>query len=204
MYPAAIKQLIDAFKCLPGVGPKTAERFALHACHYHPEVGKRLIDQLSHAITAIKKCSRCCSAGEIDPCALCTDPKRDPSVVLVVSGAPDIEAYERSGDFRGLYHALGGLMSPIDGITPETLTVNQLERRCATNQIKEIILGFDPTVEGEVTAQYLSKLLSRYPLRVSRIARGLPMGASVEYADDNTLANAVRERKILKENKGPS
>lgn len=197
MYPSAIQQLIDAFKRLPGVGPKTAERYALHVCHYRVDDADRLARALVAARASIQSCDQCFSIADHTRCAICANEKRDHSLVLVVAGAPDIEAYERSGDFRGVYHALGGLLNPLDDIGPEQLTIRQLIARAQSGSVQEIILGFDPSVEGEVTGEYLRKLLERFSVRVTRIARGLPMGASVEYADDVTLANAVRDRRQL-------
>lgn len=197
MYPEAVRQLIETLKRLPGVGPKTAERYALHLCHYKIDDADHLLSHLHRARSSIVKCEVCFSVADSARCRVCSDTTRDQSIVLVVSGSPDIEAYERGGDYRGVYHALGGLLNPLEEIGPERLTVRQLLARTQSETVKEIILGFDPTVEGEITSQYLSKLLVDYPVSVSRIARGLPMGASVEYADDVTLTNALRDRKQM-------
>ena len=198
MYPDSLRRLIDSLKRLPGVGPKTAERYALHLCHYRPSDAERLLESLANAKASILQCSTCYRVADCDPCTICSDLNRDQSLVLVVAGSPDVEAYERVGDFKGVYHVLCGLINPIDDIGPDKLKVPQLCERSKTEVVKELILGFDPTVEGEVTGVYLSKLLKDVPVKVSRIARGLPMGASVEYADDATLGNALRNRKEMK------
>ena len=195
MYPEALHNLIQSLKRLPGVGPKTAERYALHLCHYRPNDAQHLLESLAKAKSSTLQCSTCFRVADCDPCSICSDLKRDQSLVLVVAGSPDVEAYERVGDFKGVYHVLCGLINPIDDIGPEKLKVQQLCERSKTEVVKELILGFDPSVEGEVTGVYLSKLLQEFPVKISRIARGLPMGASVEYADDATLSNALRDRK---------
>ncbi len=197
MYPAALQQLIEAMKRLPGVGPKTAERYALHLCHYRQNDADLLLLALATARKDILQCENCFRVAEASPCAICSDMQRDHSIVLVVAGSPDIEAYERVGGFKGVYHVLCGLINPVDDIGPERLKIKQLLERSKTEIVKELILGFDPTIEGEVTGVYLSRQLKDIPVKVSRIARGLPMGASVEFADDATLGSALRDRREM-------
>lgn len=194
-YPQSLSHLITALEKLPGVGPKTAERYALFLTHYSPQRGTELIETLIKAKAAITFCERCFNVADASPCALCTNPKRDQAIVCVVASPPDVIAYERTGEFHGVYHILQGLINPLENISASQLRIKELVSRVATGTIKEIILGLNPTVEGEVTSTYLSKLLTSPTLTITRIARGLPMGASVEYADDATLAGALRDRK---------
>lgn len=197
MYPVAVEKLIEALKRLPGVGYKTAERYALFLCHYKPKDGAMVYSVLAEALQQTMACSLCFNLSDQPQCRICIDTTRDASTILVVSGTPDVEAYERGNSFHGVYHVLRGLIQPVEGIGPEQLTIRALLSRIQKGATKELILGFDPTIEGEVTAQYLTKLFEQFPITVSRIARGLPSGASVEYADDVTLSNALRERKQL-------
>ncbi len=202
-YPQIIHDLIDILMRLPGVGPKTAERYALHLAHNKTIDADALITTLSSARLITRTCSVCFMIGVVDPCSLCADNLRDKTTILVVSDVPDVEAYERSGEYRGVYHILRGLINPMEDIGASALTLNQLTHRVTQTHVSEIILGFDPTVEGEVTARYIIKLLESTNVHITRIARGLPMGSNVAYADDATLSHALRDRKRMDKKMSP-
>jgi len=196
-YPEPFARLIEALQRLPGIGPKTAQRLTFFLL-------KRPLDEvreLSEALLAVKErighCRICFNVTDEDPCRICADPARDPRVLCVVEEPNDLLAMERTGEFRGLYHVLLGALSPLDGIGPEDIKVRELLARVERGETTEVILATNPNVEGEATALYLSKLLRPLVVRVTRIARGLPVGGDLEYADQVTLSKALEGRREI-------
>ena len=194
---SAIDDLANELSRLPGIGRKTALRLTYHLLKQPKERSERLAHALVELAARVKPCGVCGNLTEDPECAICRDPRRDRSVICAVEEAADIGAIERAGEFRGLYHVLGGRISPLDGIGPEDLTVSDLERRVVGGQITEIIVATNPSVEGEATALYLQQVLSPLGVRVSRIARGLPIGGDLEYADGVTIAQALAARRDM-------
>jgi recombination protein RecR len=196
-YPEAVARLIEALQKLPGVGPKSAQRMTFFLLKRPAdEVG-----ELSAALTALKTrivhCSRCFNVTEENPCRICGDPARDARSLCVVEEPNDLLAVERTGEFKGRYHVLMGALSPLDGVGPEDIRVRELLHRLDGETVDEVILATNPSVEGEATAIYLAKLLKPLGLRVTRIARGLPVGGDLEYADEVTLSKALEGRKEM-------
>jgi recombination protein RecR len=196
-YPEPVARLIEALQKLPGVGPKSAQRMTFFLLKRPAdEVG-----ELSAALTALKTrivhCSRCFNVTEEDPCRICGDPARDARSLCVVEEPNDLLAVERTGEFKGRYHVLMGALSPLDGVGPEDIRVRELLHRLDGEGLDEVILATNPSVEGEATAIYLAKLLKPLGLRVTRIARGLPVGGDLEYADEVTLSKALEGRKEM-------
>ncbi len=196
-YPEPVARLIDALQRLPGIGPKTAQRLTFFLL-------KRPIDEvreLSEALLAVKErivyCRVCFNVTDLDPCRVCTDPSRDSRLICVVEEPNDMLAMERTGEYRGQYHVLLGALSPLDGIGPEDLKVRELLARLDAGGTTEVILATNPNVEGEATALYLAKLLRPLGVRVTRIARGLPVGGDLEYADQVTLSKALEGRREM-------
>lgn len=194
---SAIDDLANELSRLPGIGRKTALRLTYHLLKQPKERSERLAHALVELAARVKPCGVCGNLTEEPECAICRDPRRDRSVICAVEEAADIGAIERAGEFRGLYHVLGGRISPLDGIGPEDLTVSDLERRVVGGQITEIIVATNPSVEGEATALYLQQALVPLGVRVSRIARGLPIGGDLEYADGVTIAQALAARRDM-------
>ena len=194
---SAIEQLITEFGRLPGVGRKTAQRLAYHLLKTPEEEAMQLARAIERVVDEVEACSECGNLSEADPCEFCSDPSRDRGSVCVVEEAADITAIEKSGHFEGLYHVLGGRLSPLDGIGPEDLNVQRLLERLRDG-IDEVIIATNPSVEGEATATYLHKLISRMEgVRVTRLARGLPVGGDLEYADGVTIAEAFSGRREM-------
>src|SRR5215475_4717986 len=185
---SAIDDLATELSRLPGIGRKTALRLTYHLLKQPSEQSRRLAEALAALTERVHPCERCFNLTEGELCAICSDPRRDPSTICVVEEASDISAIERAGEFRGLYHVLGGRLSPLDGIGPEDLHIEDLVHRVATSQVREVILATNPSLEGEATALYVQRQLASRPITVSRIARGLPMGGDLEYADGVTIA----------------
>ena len=194
-----IARLIQQLAKLPGVGHKTAARLAFHILRAPAEDALALAAAIGDLRSRIRFCSLCCDFTESDPCGLCADPRRDASTVCVVAQPQDVVAIERTAGFRGRYHVLHGVLSPLDGIGPEDLRMDELVRRCGRQEdaVKEVIVATNPSVEGEATAVYLAKLLRPLGVRTSRIATGVPMGGELEYADRATLARAIEGRREL-------
>jgi recombination protein RecR len=192
-----INQLITALRCLPGIGPKSAQRMAMHILQRNREGGRQLAQALQEAITQVGNCKNCRSLTEFEVCKLCANPARDKSQLCVVETPTDIQAIEQTGIYRGLYFVLMGHLSPLDGIGPEQLGISLLLQNIQTHTPKEVILATNPTVEGEATAHYLAELLKPYGIQCSRIAHGVPMGGELEYVDSNTLSHAMLGRDIL-------
>ncbi len=193
-FPEPIERLIEELGRFPGVGPKTAERYAFALLKRRGEDRERLADAILDIGGSLTTCSTCRNYTEKDPCPICADERRDRSSVCVVATEQDLLAVERTGEFGGLYHVLGGVLSPADGITPNELNVRELLARVTRENIDEIILAFDHTIEGESTVMYLTRVLRPAEIRVTRLARGLPTGSEVGYADEVTLSDALRGR----------
>ncbi|MDI3256729.1 MAG: recombination mediator RecR [Kyrpidia sp.] len=196
-FPEPISQLIDGFMKLPGIGPKTAQRLAFHVLHMSEED----VQHLSRALLAVKKdlryCRVCCNITDVDPCMICRDELRDHRLICVVQDPRDVAAMERTREFHGLYHVLHGAISPIGGIGPEDIRIKELLDRMRDTLPKELIVATNPTVEGEATAMFLTRLVKPLGVRVTRIARGLPMGGDLEYADELTLTQALEGRREI-------
>ncbi len=193
--PQSLENLIKALNQLPGIGPKMAQRLALHIMKTSGEDVKRLAQALIEAKEKVKPCSVCGNLTDKDPCAICIDPGRDRETICVIEQPSDIFVIERTGGFRGLYHVLMGALSPLDGIGPEDLRIKELLTRVKSSQVREVILATDPDTEGEATAIYLSQLLKPSGIKITRIASGIPSGGDIEYADDITLTKALEGRR---------
>ncbi len=194
---ASVTRLIEEFGKLPGIGPKTAQRLTFHMLRSPREAAQRLAASLLELKERTRACGECFFIAEGDRCPICQSPKRERSVVCVVEEALDVVAIERAGEYHGLYHVLGGALSPIDGIGPDELRIRELLRRVGEGDILEVIIATDPDVEGEATAAYLAQVLQPTGARVSRLAHGLPAGAELEYADELTLVRAFAGRRTL-------
>jgi recombination protein RecR len=192
---AALEELIAALRCLPGVGIRSARRMALHLLERDRPGARRLAAALTVAVESIGHCARCRTLTAAPTCARCLDPGRDATVVCVVENPGDVLAIETATDFRGLFHVLLGHLSPLDGIGPEELGLDHLERRLEEGGVRELILATNPSVEGEVTAHYLAEMAARHGVRATRIARGVPAGGELEYLDAGTLAQALSGRR---------
>lgn len=194
---SAIDDLATELSKLPGIGRKTALRLTYHLLKQPAGQSRRLAEALVTIAERVHPCARCHNLTESEICAICADPRRDESVICTVEEASDIGAIERAGEFRGKYHVLGGRLSPLDGVGPEDLTVTDLEARVAGGVVREVIIATNPSIEGEATALYLQRRLATYPVTVSRIARGLPVGGDLEYADGVTIAQALAARRVM-------
>jgi recombination protein RecR len=194
---SAIDDLAAELARLPGIGRKTALRLTYHLLKQAPDQSRRLADALITLAERVRPCERCFNLTEEALCAICRDPRRDATVVCAVEEASDIGAIERTGEYRGLYHVLGGRLSPLDGVGPEDLTIPQLVRRLAGGTVREVIIATNPSMEGEATALYLQRQLAPHGLSVTRIARGLPVGGDLEYADGVTIAQALSARREM-------
>ena len=197
MYEGIVQELIDELGRLPGIGPKSAQRIAFHILQTQSFDTTRLAQILMEVRDKVKFCDICGNVSEQDTCAICRDPRRNQAIICVVEEAKDVAAIERTREFRGLYHVLGGALSPIDGIGPNELRFTQLVQRLADNTVTEVIIATDPNLEGEATATYLSRLLVQPGLRVTRLASGLPVGGDLEYADEVTLGRAFEGRRVV-------
>ena len=197
MLPDSISNLISALAKLPGVGPRSAERIALHLVQTDVALVKNLAETILHAREKIKFCEICGALTEKSPCDFCTDSRRDSSLVCVVERAVDILSIEKAGSFRGKFHVLGGKISPLDGVEPEDLRIADLEKRLSHEPIREIVIALSTDVEGDATSNYLAKRLARPNLKISRIAYGLPAGSGLEFADELTLSRALEGRREM-------
>ena len=197
MYADAVQLVIDELGRLPGIGPKSAQRLAFHLMKVSVEDTSRLTVAIDEMKAKVRFCDRCFNLAEGDLCVVCTDDRRDASVLCVVEDPRDIVAVERTGEFRGRYHVLGGAISPIDGIGPDQLRVRELLVRLEPEGVEEVILATNPNIEGEATAMYLARLLAPLGMDVTRIASGLPVGGDLEYADELTLGRALEGRRRL-------
>lgn len=194
---SAIDTLASELAKLPGIGRKTALRLTYHLLRQPPEQSRRLADALTTLTERVHPCAQCFNLTEGELCAICSDPRRDTTLLCVVEEASDIGAIERAGEFRGLYHVLGGRLSPLDGVGPESLHIDDLVRRVGTHEIREVILATNPSLEGEATALYVQRQIASRQVVVSRIARGLPVGGDLEYADGVTIAQALAARRTM-------
>ncbi|MGZ5034887.1 MAG: recombination mediator RecR [Usitatibacter sp.] len=193
--PAALEDLIQSLRCLPGVGPKSAQRMAYHLLQRDQKGAERLAGALSEALGRIRHCARCNTFTEAEMCAICSSPRRDGALLCVVESPGDLLMMEQTQSYAGLYFVLMGRLSPLDGIGPREIHLERLVRRATDGIVKEVILATNFTVEGEATAHYISELLGGKGLKVTRIARGLPVGGELEHVDSGTLAQAILERR---------
>jgi recombination protein RecR len=197
MYEGAIQDLIDELGRLPGIGPKSAQRIAFHLLSADTVDVGRLAQVLLEVKEKVRFCRTCFNVAESEECRICMDDRRDPAVICVVEEPKDVVAIERTREFRGRYHVLGGAISPIEGVGPDDLKVKELMTRLADGTVTELILATDPNLEGEATATYLARLVKPMDLRVTRLASGLPVGGDLEYADEVTLGRAFEGRRLL-------
>jgi recombination protein RecR len=197
MYEGAIQDLIDELGRLPGIGPKSAQRIAFHIIQSEHVDTSRLVEVLRTVKEKVKFCKECGNLSEEELCRICRDERRDKNVICVVEESKDVIAIEKTREFRGRYHVLGGAISPIDGIGPEQLRIKELLTRLQNAEIEEVIIATDPNLEGEATATYLSRMLKPLGIKISRLASGLPVGGDLEYADEVTLGRAFEGRKAL-------
>ncbi len=197
MYEGVVQDLIDELGRLPGVGPKSAQRIAFHLLQTEAIDVQRLVDAITEVKARIRFCLTCGNVAEGEVCRICADTRRDTSLICVVEEPKDIVAIERTREFRGRYHVLGGAISPIEGIGPDDLRFTELMTRLASSEVTEVIIATDPNLEGEATAAYLARFLRPLGLRVTRLASGLPVGGDLEYADEVTLGRAFEGRRLL-------
>lgn len=197
MYEGAVQDLIDELGRLPGVGPKSAQRIAFHLLAADPVDVRRLVSALTEVKDKVRFCVVCGNVSEEEQCRVCRDPRRDLAVICVVEEPKDVVAIERTREFRGRYHVLGGAISPIEGVGPDDLRIRELMTRLADDAVTELIIATDPNLEGEATATYLARLVKPMGLRVTRLASGLPVGGDLEYADEVTLGRAFEGRRLL-------
>jgi recombination protein RecR len=197
MYEGAVQDLIDELGRLPGVGPKSAQRIAFHLLAADATDVRRLVTALTEVKERVRFCRVCGNVAEEEQCRICRDPRRDRTVLCVVEEPKDVVAVEKTREFRGRYHVLGGAISPIEGVGPDDLRVKELMTRLADGEVTELILATDPNLEGEATATYLARLVKPMGLRVTRLASGLPVGGDLEYADEVTLGRAFEGRRLL-------
>ena len=197
LYTASFSKLIDIFRKMPGVGSKSAVRMAYHILSLSEDETEEIISAIKDAKEKIHYCSLCQNITENDPCDICSDTKRDSSVICVMEKPKDVIALEKTGEYFGMYHVLHGSISPMDGIGPEDLKIKELIARIADGSVKEVIMANSPSIEGEATAMYISKLIKPFGVKVSRIAYGVPVGGDLEYADQVTLAKAIEGRREI-------
>lgn len=194
---SALQELIDQFAKLPGIGRKTAQRLAFHILSLNDESAQKFADTVLKAKKTIHLCSVCQNMTDKDVCNICANESRDKSTICVVEDAQDVMAFERTREYTGVYHVLHGALSPLDGIGPDKLKIKELMARLADEEVKEVIMATNPTVEGEATASYISRLLKPMGIKVSRLAYGVPVGGDLEYADEVTLTRALEGRNII-------
>ena len=197
MYEGIVQDLIDELGRLPGIGPKSAQRLAFHILQAEETDVRRLASILNEVKDKVRFCEECGNVSEEDTCRICRDPRRDVSLICIVEEPKDVVAIERTREFRGKYHVLGGAINPMDGVGPDDLRIKELMPRLADGTVVEVIIATDPNLEGEATATYLSRLLTPMGLTVSRLASGLPVGGDLEYADEVTLGRAFAGRRTL-------
>jgi recombination protein RecR len=197
MVPEPLSRLMEALGKLPGVGPKTAQRLAFYLLDAPEAEVKALAEAILQAKQSLKHCSRCFTLTDVDPCRLCQDSRRDPSIICVVAEPRDLMALERTREYNGVFHVLGGLISPLDGIGPEDLRIRELLLRVQEGKTREIIIATNPSATGEATALYLAKLIKPLDIKVTRLATGLPIGSDLEYADELTLSKALEGRREI-------
>lgn len=196
-FSPIIQKLIEDFNKFPGIGPKTSERFVFYLLSLSDQELKEFSQDLEQLKNKVTTCSTCLNFSETDPCYICADKKRDQQTICVVALPQDLRAIEKTQQFKGLYHILGGTINPSQGITPEKLNIKQLLKRVKNNKIKEVITAFNPDMEGETTLLYLKKVLSPFKIKITRLARGLPVGSDLNYTDEITLADALKDRREI-------
>ena len=197
VYTGPITRLIEEFSKLPGVGRKTAQRLAFHVINMNDNDVEALSKAIIEAKREIKYCSVCCNITDTDPCSMCSNKNRDPGVICVVEDPRDVAAMERTREFKGQYHVLHGVISPMDGIGPDMIKIKELIQRLGTQDVREIIMATNPTIEGEATAMYIARLLKPMGIKVTRIAHGLPVGGDLEYADEVTISKDLEGRREI-------
>lgn len=197
MHALPIERLIEQFKKLPGIGYKTAERLAFYVLSQPEEYAKNIADALVAAKREITFCECCCNLTDTTPCAICSDKKRDRSVICVVETPKDVAAVENMHEYKGLYHVLHGALSPMDGVGADDIYIKELLARVYNGEVKEVIMATNPNIAGEATAMYIAKLLKPFEVKVTRIAHGVPVGADIEYADEVTLMRAMEGRREI-------
>jgi len=197
IYPEPLAKLIDAFTRLPGIGPKTASRLAFYVLDMKEDDVLAFAKALVDVKRNLHYCSICCNITDTDPCVICRDKTRDPSVICVVQEPKDLVAMERTKEFHGYYHVLHGAISPMEGIGPDDIYIAELLKRLSDERVKELILATNPNIEGEATAMYLSRLVKPFEIKVTRIAHGIPVGGDLEYADEVTLSKALEGRREI-------
>ena len=193
----SLNELVSQFERLPGIGKTTAQRLAFHILEQPPERAEKFAEALVNARRKIHFCKTCQGFTDLEECEICSDPRRDRTVICVVAEPKDVMAFERTREYSGLYHVLHGVISPMDGITPDQLRIKELMARLGSGEVSEIIMATNPTVEGEATASYLSRLIKPMGIKVTRLAYGIPVGGDLEYADEYTLARALEGRNEI-------
>ncbi|MBC5998376.1 recombination protein RecR [Romboutsia ilealis] len=196
-YTGPISRLIEEFSKLPGVGRKTAQRLAFHVINMNTNDVESLSKAIIDAKREIKYCSVCCNITDTDPCSMCSNKNRDSSIICVVEDPRDVAAMERTREFKGKYHVLNGVISPMDGIGPDMIKIKELIVRLGNEDVKELIMATNPTIEGEATAMYIARLVKPMGIKVTRIAHGLPVGGDLEYADEVTITKALEGRREI-------
>ena len=197
MYPESIRCLIESFKYLPGIGEKTAERLAFSVLNMEEEQVELFSSSLMDVINNVHKCPICNSLTDSDICSICSDPTRDSKILCIVEDSKSVFLFEKLGMFRGKYHVIDGLISPLDGVNPEDIGLNKLLDRLNEENFEEIVFALKPSIEGETTSLYIKKILEGMDIKVTRLASGLPIGADIEYVDSLTLERAINDRKII-------
>ena len=195
VYPESLKLLIEYFKKLPGVGEKTAERYALSIINLNEEDLNDFSESLKNAKSNLKECSTCGHLTEVDPCVICSDTTRNQNLICVVEDYKSVFMFEKTGKYNGVYHVLGGLISPIDGVNPDDLNIKKLINRCKNIKDGELIVALKPTIEGDTTTLYIKKVLEKEDVKITRLSNGIPMGADIDYIDILTLERALYDRK---------
>ena len=197
-FPKSLEELIESFKLLPGIGEKNAERLSFAVLHFSEENANKFSSAITNVKTKIKKCKICNNYTEdSDICGICSDEKRDKSTICVVENAKDLILFEKANAYKGIYHVLEGLISPLEGVNPEDINIDSLIKRVEENKTKEVIVVLKPSIEGETTALYISRMLSSFDVRVTKIAHGIPMGTDMDYIDVLTLEMALEDRKVI-------
>lgn len=196
-YAKPLARLVAEFEKLPGIGPKSAQRLAFHILRATEEEARSLAEAVIRAKESIRQCSVCFNFTDQEVCDICSDPRRDHTVLCVVAEPRDVAAMEKTNEFRGLYHVLGGVISPMDGVGPESLRIQELQRRIGEGEIREVILATNPTIEGDTTAMYVAGVIRGLGVKVTRIAHGMPVGGDMDYADQATLIQALQWRREI-------
>ena len=197
MAIVSLEKLIEEFRKMPSVGVKSAERMAYYILGLDDSETKSLVDAINNAHTSIHTCNVCCNLTEGEKCNICSNPNRDNSIICVVENPRDVTAFERTHEYKGTYHVLHGIISPMNGIGPDNIRIKELISRMADDSVNEVIMATNPTAEGEATAMYIARLLKPMGIKVSRLAYGIPVGSDLEYADEVTLSRAIQGRNLL-------